>query len=164
MWNIFLLLIGIISGFLVRSLTMKVSFKQRTIENKIKVYDSIITHWVKMRNFIYFQLPNDPHSDRQFDIMYGESQGFIGEAILVSEDTELTEAINTLNEKFYRTNWANLTFERANEIMETIKKEAKPIVVRMREDIMDSTRFELKDLLHMLNIFQKKKLSKISIS
>ena len=140
MTTLFTLLIGVIGGFLIHALTMKVNFKQRTIENKIRVYDSIITQWVRARNFIYSQLPNDPHSNPQFDIMYGESQAFIGEAILVSEDTELTENIDSLNERLYRTDWAKISHEKANEIM---------------EDIKDSTRFEIKDFFHIISGFRK---------
>lgn len=160
-WTSLLALVfGGLAGFLVHALTMKVSFKQRTIDNKIKVYDSIIAHWVKTRNFIYSQLPNDPCANPQFDIMYGESQAFIGEAILVSEDMELTESIDTLNEKLYRTEWAKLPYEEANEIIENIKKQAKPLIRRMREDIKDSTRFEIKDFFHIVGGFRKKNVAK----
>lgn len=154
-------LVGGFGGFFLRALIMQVNFKQRTIDNKIKVYDSIIVHWVKTRNFIYSQLPNDPHEDMQFDTMYGESQAFIGEAILVSEDPELTESINTFNERLYRTtDWANIPHEEANKIMENIKKDAIPLVSRMREDIKDSTRFEIKDFFHIVGGFRKKNVAK----
>ena len=47
------LLIGFALGFFLHLIIMKISFKQRTIDNKIKIYDSIITSWVKMRNEIF---------------------------------------------------------------------------------------------------------------
>ena len=55
MWrtNSGMIFLGGIGGYLVHVISMKVSFKQRTIDNKIRVYDAIIAHWVKMRNFIY---------------------------------------------------------------------------------------------------------------
>lgn len=155
------LIAGGIAGFCTHVLIMKINFKQRAIENKIKVYDAIIVHWVKTRNFIYSQLPKDPRDNPQFDIMYGDAQSFIGEAILVSEDTELTDSINTLNEKLYRTNWEEIPDEKADAIMENIKKEAIPLVLRMREDIKDSTRFELKDFL-FIRVFRKKQAAKHS--
>ena len=141
-----MLVIGGIGGFYLHHFGMKVSFKQRTIENKIKVYDALITHWVKMRNFIYAKLPSDPFADPAFDAMYGESQAFIGEAVLVSEDTKLTEDINVLNEKFYRTNWINSVPEQRDEIMEGIKIEAMGVIKRMREDIKASTKLRFTDL------------------
>ena len=69
--------------FLTQLMTMKISFKQRTIDNKIKVYDAIISQWVKMRNFVYGVLLVDPRRLGEFDAMYGQSQAFIGEAVLV---------------------------------------------------------------------------------
>ena len=94
-------ILGLVGGFVINSITMKISFKQRTIENKIKVYDSIIAHWVRMRNLIYACLvygPTriNPRDNTDFDRIYGESQTFIGEAILVCEDKKLTEDINSV--------------------------------------------------------------------
>ncbi len=91
--EVLLLIAGAIGGFLVHSVTMKVSFKQRTIDNKIKVYDSLIIQWVKMRNFVYANHPGRPIDNfpfqviQQFDQIYGESQQYVGEAVLICEDT-----------------------------------------------------------------------------
>lgn len=144
---------GVIAGFIVHAVTIIVSFKQRTIDNKIKVYDSIIARWVLFRNFIYSQLPKNPNEHPDFDKMYGESQTFIGEAILVSEDTNLTQDIDKLNEKFYSTLWSQIPIEKANEIMEGIKQEAIPIIKRMQEDIKRSTIFQAKDFIYILKGF-----------
>ena len=159
---IFTLLIGGVLGFFLHILTMKINFKQRTIDNKIKVYASIISQWVQMRNFIFSKLRNslNPYDDPAFDSMYGQSQAFIGEALLVSEDTELAEEINDLNEKFYRTDWASLPMEKCNEIMEGVKKEAWDIIGRMREDVKDSTRLELSDLSHIVSGFWRNRAIK----
>lgn len=46
--QILLVLLGALGGFAVHAVSMKVSFKQRTIDNKIKVYDALIGTWVKM--------------------------------------------------------------------------------------------------------------------
>ncbi len=163
---IFTLLIGGVLGFFLHILTMKINFKQRTIDNKIKVYASIIGQWVQMRNFIFSKLRINlnPYDDPAFDSMYGQSQAFIGDALLVSEDAELAEKINDLNEKFYRTDWASLLMEKCNEIMEGIKKEAWDIIGRMREDVKDSTRFELGDLLHIIGGFRRNGTIKNSIT
>jgi hypothetical protein len=152
---------GLLGGFFVHSFAMKVSFKQRTIDNKIKVYDTIIAHWVRMRNFIYANHPGEPveNVSRQiavtFDQMYGDSQTYIGEAILVCEDELLTEDINSLNERLYRTEWHRLSLEEANPQMEQIKTDALQIVARMRDDIKRSTRFELSDFTHMFSGFNR---------
>ena len=50
-------LLGVLGGFAAHTVTMKVSFKLRTIDNKIKVFDSLIGTWVKMRNFIFYIIP-----------------------------------------------------------------------------------------------------------
>lgn len=152
-----LLIVGGIGGFLLHTVTMKVSFKQRAIENKIKVFDSLIGTWVQMRNFIYTNHPGvsmQPVTREivlQFDQMYGQSQQLIGEAILVCEDDVLAGDINSLNERIYRTEWNGLDFARVNDEMENIKREALSMIVRMREDIRASTRLEWRDFSHILS-------------
>jgi hypothetical protein len=39
----FSILVSLISGYFINVIVMKISFKQRTIDNKIKVYDAIIS-------------------------------------------------------------------------------------------------------------------------
>lgn len=155
MKELILLLLGGVGGFLIHTITMKVSFKQRAIENKIKVFDSLIGTWVQMRNFIYAHhtwqpmqaVPRDVA--QQFDQMYGQSQQLIGEAILVCEDDALTGDINTLNERLYRTEWHHLNLDKANSNMEAIKLDALTLIARMREDIKGSTRLEWRDFTHI---------------
>lgn len=151
MWNnIGSIFLGGVVGYLAHAISMKVNFKQRTIDNKIKVYDMIIAHWVRMRNFIYHSgVLNDLNAHEEFDKLYGDSQTFIGEAALVSEDNDLVEDINKLNEHFYRTNWQKLDQDKINEQMEDIKKLAINIIKRMQGDIKRSTVFEFSDFLHI---------------
>lgn len=157
MKELIFLLFGGVGGFLIHSITMKVSFKQRLIDQKVKVYDALIAHWVKMRNFIYTHHTGVPNPElpyeviREFDQMYGLSQTFIGEAILVCEDSQLAEDVNQLNEDFYRKEWHLLSLEQANEEMENLKLRAIGIISRMREDIKASTRFERKDFSHIFS-------------
>ncbi len=148
MWN---LIIGAIGGYLIHAISIKISFKQRTIDNKIKVFDAIIAHWVRMRNFIFHDLRQKPNALLEFDKIYGESQTFIGEAILVSEDVKLAEDINSLNERLYRTNWRDRPEEEINSDMEDIKNQAIAIIKRMRDDISKSTILEFGDFLHILS-------------
>ena len=149
MWN---LIIGTIGGYLIHAISMKVSFKQRTIDNKIKVYDTVIAHWVRMRNFIFHDLQkNDAYL--AFDKIYGDSQTFIGESILVSEDIKLAEDINSLNETLYRTNWQDLSDEDRNSRMEGIKTRGIAIIKRMRDDISKSTILEFSDFFHIFSGF-----------
>ncbi|MDD5451700.1 MAG: hypothetical protein PHT49_07390 [Desulfovibrionales bacterium] len=161
MSGIIVFILGVIGGFFAHSLTTKVSFKQRTIDNKIKVYNALITQWVRMRNFIYAHFPDHPADNispeiiRDFDQMYGNFQALIAKAILVCEAAKLTDDINTLNERMYRTEWHMLTLDEANEEMEDIKRDALEIVARMREDIKKSARFEFSDFSHMLSGFRK---------
>lgn len=142
---------------MVHTLTMKVSFKQRTIENKIKVFDALITNWVAMRNFIYSRfrykagqpIPNEVH--QEFDQLYGKIQQLIGEAFLVCDDDNLCLEINELTEVLYRTDWANVTRETVNEKMENIKVNAIKLVGRMREDIKGNSRLEWVDFVHIVS-------------
>lgn len=145
-----MIFLGGIGGYLVHAVSMNVSFKQRTIDNKIKVYDSVIAHWVRMRNFIYHSgISKDSNSYMEFDKMYGDSQTFIGEAALVSEDSALVDEINALNERLYRTDWQKLEHDKINEQMEDIKKIALGIIKKMQNDIRRSTVLEFSDFLHI---------------
>nr|HAT8715412.1 hypothetical protein [Legionella jordanis] len=101
---------------------MKISFKQRTIDHKIKVYDLLITHWVQMRNYI-IHFSQESVSDKwvELDKIYGQSQTYIGEAFLVSDNQVLLTDINSFNEKFYRSsNWCKLSSEEINVRMEEL--------------------------------------------
>ncbi len=101
------LIIGVAGGFLFHSLTMKVNFKQRTIDNKIKVFDSLIVTWIQMRNCVYAHHPSVSGEsvtfETMFDQIYGQTQQSIGEAILVCDNQRLIEDINIFNERLYRT-------------------------------------------------------------
>jgi hypothetical protein len=154
--QLLMLIIGLIGGYMAHAVGIRISFKQRTIDNKIKVYDAIIAHWVRMRNFIYHNLlSKDPKSYLEFDKIYGESQTFIGEAALISENVELVEDINALNERMYRTDWLNLNEDEINREMEDIKRVALEIIKRMRKDIKDSTVLNLGDFLPIISHLRK---------
>jgi len=157
MWwnNSSMIFLGGIGGYLVHAISMKVSFKQRTIDNKIRVYDAMITHWVKMRNFVYHRLRVDQNSFGEFDKLYGDSQAFIGEAALISEDSKLVDDINSFNERLYRTDWQSLQLVKANEEMEDIKKVALDIIKRMQGDIKKSTILDFSDFMHILGGIRK---------
>jgi len=154
-------ILGAIGGFVVHSLSMKVSFKHRTIDNKIKVYDAIIGHWVRMRNIIYSVHPGvtgasvPTETARQFDKIYGESQQLIGEAILICEDKSLTNDINELNERLFRTKWSEIGLDDSNTEIEKIKVDAFAIVDRMREDIKSNTILHWNDFVHVYSGFKK---------
>lgn len=150
------LVVGFFSGVFIHMLTMKISFKQRTIDNKIKIYDSIITTWVRMRNEIFSH-----NSDKflQLDRIYGESQAFIGEIFLVAEDNNLATSINQFNEKFYRQNWPNLDIDTVNNRIEELKIEAITLVVRMRHDIQESAILRRDDICHIIGGLIKGKKS-----
>jgi hypothetical protein len=83
MKDVLLVLLGGIGGFAIHALSMKVSFKQRTIDNKIKVYDALIGVWVRMRNFVYTHHRGQPvevvppNIAHEFDQMYGSSQQLV---------------------------------------------------------------------------------------
>lgn len=154
MWsNIITFIIGLFAGYFLYAIPMKVSFKNRTFDNKIIAFDNIITSWIKMRNHIYSESSTNIQI---LDQIYGESQRFIGQCVLVCEDKKLTEDINNLNEKLYRTKWNNLSIEDSNNEIEEIKKEAWKIIDRMRYDAKESTRLDLNDFLHILKGLVKK--------
>lgn len=138
---------GIISGYLFNSITMCISFKQRTIDNKIKVYDALIANWVEMRNHIYQNTDNDKWL--KLDKLYGQSQTLIGESFLLSDDQHLLEDINNFNEKFLRTNWHELSLDNTNKIIETLKIDGLSLIQRMKADIHESTILTRTDISHI---------------
>lgn len=117
---------------------MKLNFQQRTIENKIKIFDSLITTWVQMRNLLVHQR-NNPKWLEELDKIYGNSQRYLGEAMLVSKNVDLILNIEVFNEKFYRSDWSKLSREDTNKKLEELKKEARELIPRMRNDIQEST-------------------------
>lgn len=150
-------IIGAIGGFAAHIVGMRVSFKQRSIDHKIAVYDKLIGQWVQMRNFIYSHVEPSREVMITFDQMYGQSQQYVGEAILVCEDEKLTEDINSLNERMYRTKWGELSEGQNRSEMEAIKKDAFELIARMREDIKSSTRLDSRDFLYIFGGFWRRK-------
>lgn len=150
------LLLGFILGVFIHILTMKINFKQRTIDNKIKIYDSLIISWVKMRNHIY-DAENPQHKWNQLDQIYGTTQTYIGEIFLVTENDNLAKTIDEFNEKFYRQNWHSLDFNSSNQVIAKLKEEALEIISRMKQDIQDSTVLTWSDIVHICNILKKNK-------
>ena len=149
MYELMLLIIGALSGFGLYIIAMMISFKRRTIDIKIKVFNSLIGSWAKMRNFIIANHKEEPIAQEernQFDEIYGNSQQLIGESILVCENESLTTDINDLNESIYRNNWDILDSNEINIIMDQFKVDALALVVRMREDIKKNNRLEWQDL------------------
>lgn len=152
------LILGFIIGFFTHIIAMKISFKQRTIDYKIKIYDSIITSWVKTRNQIYSEINPDIPNEKwyQLEKLYGKSQAYIAEALLVSEDTQLAIEINEFNEKFYRQNWHQLSLTEANNQIAQLKTEAINFIQRMRNDIKESTVLNRNDFNHVFQALFKK--------
>lgn len=144
---LFTLIFGLFSGYILNIIATRISFKQRTIDNKIKVYDALIVNWVETRNHIFHS--SDTNKWLELDKLYGRSQTFIGEAFLVSDDLQLLEDINSFNEKFIRTNWHELSIENINQNMENLKTEGINIIQRMKADIHESTKFTFADLSYI---------------
>ncbi|WP_347252372.1 hypothetical protein [Legionella sp.] len=152
------LLFGFVSGYFFNVLAIKISFKHRTIENKIKIYDSLIIKWVEMRNcIIHFEREKGQNFSNtkwiELDKIYSQTQTFIGEAFLISDDQKLVEDINNFNEKYCRANWSKLPDLSAS--LQDFKEEGIKIVSRMKADIQDSTRFVWRDLSHLFKGFFK---------
>lgn len=146
--GILTLIIGGILGYFFNLLSVKISFKHRTIDNKIKVYDSLIANWVEIRNLIYRD-QIDCGWLQQFDNLYGKSQLFIGESFLLSDDHHLLEDINNFNEKFVIQDWSKLTKDQTYTIMKDLKIEALDLIKKMKADIHESTTFTKSDILQI---------------
>ncbi len=166
MYELMILIIGALIGFGLHIIVMMISFKQSTIDNKIKVFDSLIGSWVKMRNFIITHHMGESISQKvrdKYDEIYGDSQQLIGESILVCEDESLTTDINDLNESIYRNSWESLDSNEINDTLNRFKLDTLALVVRMREDIKKNNRLEWKDLIYGISgLFPKRMQNKTS--
>ncbi|MCL9683521.1 hypothetical protein [Legionella maioricensis] len=138
-------ILGIISGYILNITAMKISFKQRTIDYKIKVYDSLIINWIQIRNHLIHFEQNGQSSGvnkwSELDRMYGQSQTYIGEAFLVSDNQQLLMDINDFNERFIRNNLSNLSESEINTHLDKHKEEGLRLISRMKDDVHQSTRF-----------------------
>lgn len=161
MYELMILILGALGGFLICIVAVKISFKHRTIDHKIKVFNSLIGSWVEMRNFIIASYKGEPISQElksKFNDIYGHTQQLIGEASLVCENESLTTDINDLNESIYRNNWEILDSNEINEAMNQFKVDSLDLVLRMRKDIKNSSRLECQDLLFGISGFCPKKI------
>jgi hypothetical protein len=149
------LLAGGIGGFFLHVLTMKISFKQKVIEDKFRVYRGLIEHWLKFRNLIYKGISSEPDGVDKYleakDAWYSESQKFIGEAILIADNIELAEQINSFNESFYWTEWQGLPSDQTDKLMDVFKRGGEDLAAMMRDDIRSASRFEREDFMHMVS-------------
>jgi hypothetical protein len=149
------LLAGGIGGFFLHVLTMKISFKQRVIDDKFRVYRGLVEHWLKFRNLIYSEMLSEPGDiDKYFrarDAWYSEAHKLLGEAVLIADDLELVEQINDFNERFYWAKWESISSEEKDNLMDEFKREGLLIAARMRDDILSASRFEREDFRHMVN-------------
>ncbi|HBC0463176.1 TPA: hypothetical protein I8Y81_000299 [Legionella pneumophila] len=151
----FTLIFGVISGYFFNVIAMCISFKQRTIDNEIKVYDALIANWVEMRNLIYHDIDTDKWL--KLDKLYERSQTYIGESFLLSDDQTLLEDINNFNEQFVRTNWHELSLDSINEIMEKLKINGLGLIQRMKADIHESSKLTRTDLTQIFSSIVKDK-------
>ena len=148
-------LISLFAGWFGHSLAIRVRFKEKFIEYKVKVFDSLLSQWVQMRNFIYRHHPiitGKPIPDeveREFDQMYGRSQQAVGQSLLVCDDRQLNKRINDVNERMYRTLWLELDHDQVNSAMEEFKDDVFNLVRDMKTNIELDTRLTLSDLLHI---------------
>jgi len=133
--------IGFIFGFLTNFFAMKINFKQRVIDHKIKTYESLIACWIKMRNQIVHGSEN---KEKELGILYGESQLYVGK-IFLFESQVFSEAVNFFNENFYRSNWCGLDRDASNAKLEEFKKEAIQLILSMKKSVMENTVFNRAD-------------------
>lgn len=141
-------ILGGIIGFFLKTFIVQFGFRSEDIKNKKETYESIIGIWVAIRNHIF-------HGDftnkwLELDKIYGDSQLIIGKAYLFSDQQNLIDEINDFNEKLYRQDWHKLTLEEINNLLENLKREALPLISRMRRDIDASKQISLRDFWRMV--------------
>lgn len=159
---IFTALVSIIAGWFGHSLAMRVRFKEKSIEHKVNVFDSLLGHWVRMRNFVYRHHPAvtgktvPEEVGREFDQIYGSSQQTVGRSLLVCGDRSLNKRINELTERMYRTLWLEMELPAINASMEEFKDDTFQLVRGMRAEIESDTRLTLSDLTHMFRAGRSK--------
>jgi len=149
MFEVILLIIGVVAGFCLYRMVIMSGSRQSTINNKINTFDSITESWTEVRHFILANHKGkllSREANSALDEMHKNSQQLIDKLNLESENQHLISDINGFNESIYQNEWDTLDLKKLSAVTNQLKTDSSVLAVRMREDINSSYRLEWQDL------------------
>ena len=149
MFEVILLIIGVVAGFCLYKMVIMSDSRQGTINNKIKTFDSITESWTELRHFILANHKGkllSREANNEIDKMYKNSQQLIDELNLGCENQHLISDITSFNESIYKNEWDTLDLKKLSAVTDQLKADSSTLAARMKEDINNSYRLEWQDL------------------
>ena len=149
MFEVILLIIGVVAGFCLYKMVIMSDSRQGTINNKIKTFDSITESWTELRHFILANHKGkllSREANNEIDKMHKNSQQLIDELNLGCENQHLISDITGFNESIYKNEWDTLDLKKLSAVTDQLKADSSALAARMKEDINNSYRLEWQDL------------------
>ena len=149
MFEVILLIIGVVAGFCLYKMVIMSDSRQGTINNKIKTFDSITESWTELRHFILANHKGkllSREANNEIDEMHKNSQQLIDELNLGCENQHLISDITSFNESIYKNEWDTLDLKKLSAVTNQLKTDSSALAARMKEDINNSYRLEWQDL------------------
>ena len=149
MFEVILLIIGVVAGFCLYKMVIMSGSRQSTINNKINTFDSITESWTEVRHLILANHKGkllSRETNNAIDEIHKNSQQLIDKLTLTCENQHLISDINGFNESIYQNEWDTLDIKKLSAVTNQLKTDSSALAVRMREDINNSYRLEWQDL------------------
>jgi len=149
MFEVILLIIGVVAGFCLYKMVIMSGSRQSTINNKINTFDSIKESWTEVRHLILANHKGkllSREANNAIDEIHKNSQKLIDSLTLTCENQHLISDINAFNESIYQNEWDTLDIKKISAVTNQLKTDSSTLAVRMREDINNSYRLEWQDL------------------
>ncbi|MCM8774520.1 MAG: hypothetical protein NC820_07300 [Candidatus Omnitrophica bacterium] len=119
-------------------MTMRICFKEKIIDLKIKVYADTISVIGEIRNLLV-RYPGSGQAlnifEDELDKLYSKRQELLADIYLVSENEDIPKGLDSLLGFLYRTDRGKFIDEKSDELWNNIKSRAIKIVNLMRSDI-----------------------------
>ena len=149
MFEVILLIIGVVAGFCLYKMVIMSDSRQNTINNKIKTFDSITDSWTELRHFILANHKGkllSREANNAIDEMQKNSQQLIDELNLGCENQHLITDITSFNQAIYQNEWDTLDLKKLSKVTDQMKVDSSALAARMKEDVNNGYRLEWQDL------------------
>ena len=149
MFEVILLIIGVVAGFYLYKMVITSDSRQSTINNKIKTFDSIAESWTEVRHYILANHKGkllSREANNAITAIHKNSQQLIESLSITCENQLLISDINGFNESIYLNEWDTLDLKKLSAVTDRLKTDSSTLSARMREDINNGYRLELQDL------------------
>jgi hypothetical protein len=149
MFEVILLIIGVVAGFCLYKMVIMSGSRQSTINNKINTFDSITESWTEVRHFILANHKGkllSREANNAIDEIHKNSQQLIDSLTLICENQPLISDINGFNESIYQNEWDTLDLKKLSAVTDQLKTDSSALAVRMGDEVNNGYRLEWQDL------------------